>query len=325
MKSVVTGGAGFLGSHLATKLVSLKHKVVVIDNFCVGRIDNLKKIKSKIKIIRCDISKKGKWSREIKNADYVFHLAALADIVPSIENPENYLNTNVNGTLNVLQSCNIKKLKKFIYSASSSCYGIPKNFPTSEKSKISTQYPYALSKWLGEEMIMHWSKVYNLKTISLRFFNLYGPKSRTSGTYGAMFGTFLAQKIAGLPYTIVGNGKQTRDFTYITDAVDALLKASRSKINGEIYNVGSGNSVSVNYIAKILKGEKIFIPKRPGEPDKTFADIKKIKKDLKWKPKININEGVKLLLKNIDDWKDAPIWTKEKIRVATKSWFKYLK
>ena len=245
--------------------------------------------------------------------------------MPSIENPKNYFSSNVNGTLNVLQYCDSKKLKKFIYAASSSCYGIPKKYPTKENAKINPQYPYALSKWMGEELVMHWSKIYKLKVISLRFFNLYGPRSRTSGTYGAMFGTFLAQKISGLPFTIVGNGNQKRDFTYVTDAVGAIVKASKSNINGEIFNVGSGNSISVNYIVKQLKGKKIFIPKRPGEPDKTFADIKKIKKYLKWTPKVNIDKGIKLLLKNINDWKDAPVWTKNKIHIATKSWFKYLK
>jgi UDP-glucose 4-epimerase len=325
MRSVITGGAGFLGCHLAEKLVALKHEVIVLDNFFVGRLSNLKNIKNKIKIIKCDISKKGSWGKYLKNSNYVFHLAALADIVPSIEKPENYLTTNVNGTLNVLQYCNAKKLKKFIYAASSSCYGIPKKYPTKENAIIKPQYPYALSKRMGEEMVLHWNKVYKLKALSLRFFNLYGPRSRTSGTYGAVFGTFLAQKISGLPYTIVGNGKQTRDFTYVSDAVAAIIKASKSNINGEIFNVGSGKTISINYIVKLLKGKKIFIPKRPGEPDKTFADIKKIKKYLKWTPKINIEKGIKLLLKNIDDWKNAPVWTKDKIHIATKSWFKYLK
>jgi len=325
MRSVITGGAGFLGCHLAEKLVSLKHEVIILDNFFVGRLDNLKSIKNKITIIKCDVSEKGSWGKYLKKADYVFHLAALADIVPSIEKPENYLKTNVNGTLNVLQYCNLKKLKKFVYAASSSCYGVPKNYPTKENTKIDPQYPYALSKRMGEEIVMHWSKVYKLKAISLRFFNLYGPRSRTTGTYGAMFGTFLAQKVSGKPFTIVGDGKQKRDFTYVTDAVAAIIKSSKSNITGEIFNVGSGKTISINYITEQLKGKKIFIPKRPGEPDKTFADIKKIKKYLKWKPKINIDEGIKLLLKNIDDWKDAPVWTKSKIHVATKSWFKYLK
>ena len=140
-----------------------------------------------------------------------------------------------------------------------------------------------------------------------------------------MFGTFLAQKISGLPFTIVGNGNQKRDFTYITDAVGAIVKASKSNINGEIFNVGSGNSISVNYIVKQLKGKKIFIPKRPGEPDRSLADISKIKTQLNWQPKVSIEDGINMLLKNINDWKNAPVWTPKSIKRATKVWFKLLK
>ena len=174
-------------------------------------------------------------------------------------------------------------------------------------------------------MVIHWSKVYKLKAISLRFFNLYGPRSRTSGTYGAMFGTFLAQKVSGQPFTIVGNGKQTRDFTYVTDAVAAIIKSSKSNINGEIFNVGSGKTISVNKIVSILGGKKVYIPKRPGEPDCTFADMKKIRKILKWKPKININQGIKKILSEIEYWKKAPVWTPKNISIETKDWFKYIK
>ena len=290
-----------------------------------GRKRNLDKIKHKVKFIKCDISKDNNLAKYFNKVDFIFHLAALADIVPSIENPKSYFSSNVDGTLNVLQACKKIKIKKFIYAASSSCYGIPKIYPTPEISKINPQYPYALTKWLGEELVMHWHKVYKLNTISLRFFNLYGTRSRTAGTYGAMFGTFLAQKLAGLPFTVVGNGNQKRDFTYISDAVDAIILAAKSNFSGEVFNVGSGKSVSVNRIIKLLGGKKIFIAKRPGEPNNTFADIKKIKKYLKWTPKVNIDKGIKLLLKNIDDWKDAPVWTKNKIHIATKSWFKYLK
>jgi len=325
MKSLITGGAGFIGCHLAENLVRLNHKVIILDNFRTGKKKNIKKIKHKIKIIKCDISKNGNWKKYFKDVDWVFHFAGLVDIVPSIENPKNYFNVNVNGTLNVLQACRKIKLKKFIYAASASCYGIPKKYPTPETSKINPQYPYALTKWLGEELVMHWHRVYKLKAISLRFFNLYGTRSRTTGTYGAMFGTFLAQKLAGLPFTVVGNGNQKRDFTYIGDAVEAIISAAKSDFSGEVFNVGSGKSVSVNRIIKLLDGEKIFISKRPGEPDNTFADIRKIKKYLNWLPKVNIEKGIEILKKNIDDWKDAPIWTKDNIRIATKMWFKYLK
>ena len=275
--------------------------------------------------MRADISKKGNWQNLLHNADYVFHLAALADIVPSIENPDKYYQANVTGTFNVIQSCmKNKKLKKIIYAASSSCYGIPKEYPTSEKANIDNQYPYALTKYLGEQLITNLCKTYNLPYASLRLFNVYGTRSRTSGTYGAVFGVFLAQKLANKAYTVVGNGKQTRDFTYVTDVVNAMIFAAHSDKENFIVNIGSGNTYSINYLVKLLGGKKTYIPKRPGEPNTTWADIKKAKKLLKWYPKINLKEGVDLLLKDIGYWKKAPVWNKTSIKKATKLWFKYL-
>ena len=261
-----------------------------------------------------------------KGADKVFHFAALADIVPSIQKPEEYFKSNVTSTLNVLEACKKYKIKKIIYSASSSCYGIAKQIPTNEEARINPQYPYALTKQLAESLILHWSKIYKINSTSLRLFNVYGPRSRTSGTYGAMFGIFLAQKIARKPFTVVGDGNQKRDFTYVSDIVEAFIKASNYSKSGEIFNVGSGKTVSVNYIVKLLNGKKIYIKKRPGEPDVTFADIRKIKKKLKWKPKISIENGIKIILdKYLDYWKEAPVWTVKKIHKATALWFKYLK
>ena len=325
MKVVVTGGAGFIGSNLVEFLLKKKWKVVVIDNLSTGNIDNIKNFKSKIKFIKSDISKIGRWSNSFRNVDIVFHLAALADIVPSIQKPTNYFKSNVTGTFNIVNVCKKYKVKKLLYSASSSCYGIPSKFPTNEKELINTQYPYALTKRLGEEIVLHWGKVYNLDVTSLRLFNVYGPKSRTSGTYGAVFGVFLAQKLNNKPYTVVGNGKQTRDFTYVSDVVNAFYMASKKNTNSKVFNVGSGKTISINKIVEILGGKKIYIPKRPGEPDCTFADIRLIKKELKWSPKINIETGIKLLINEINYWKKAPIWTKSKINKATKDWFKYLK
>ena len=279
MISLITGGAGFIGSHLAEKLVKLKHKVIIIDDFSIGRKKNLSSIRKKIKLINGTILNNKLLNKYFKNVDNVFHLAAKADIVPSIENPNLYFDVNVKGTLNVLNASIKNKVKRFIYIASSSSYGILKKYPTPESSNIDPQYPYALTKRLGEELILHYSKVYNLNSSSLRFFNVYGPRARTSGTYGAVFGVFLAQKIANKPFTVVGDGKQTRDFTYVSDAVDSIIKVSNKKnISGEVFNVGSGKTISVNKIVDLLGGKKIFIPKRPGEPDKTFADIRKIRK-----------------------------------------------
>ena len=325
MKSIVTGGAGFIGSHLVDKLLSLNHKVTVLDNFNTGRLSNLSHIAKKdIKIIKIDISENKKLERYFKGVDYVFHLAGLADIVPSIENPNKYFKSNVVGTFNVVQAAKKAGVKKFIYAASASCYGIPDRFPTNEEAEIRPMYPYAFTKWQAEELIMHWAKIYNFPAISLRFFNCYGPRSRTSGVYGAVFGVFLAQRLAKKPLTIVGNGKQTRDFVYVKDLVRAIIKAASSNKIGKIYNVAGGKEITINKIAKLIGGRKFCIPKRPGEPDRSLADITKIKRDLNWWPKIKIEEGVKDLLNNINYWKDAPIWTPKSIKKATKSWFNSL-
>ena len=216
------------------------------------------------------------------------------------------------------------KVKKMIYSASSSCYGIPDECPTNETAEIRPQYPYALTKYLGEQLVMHWCQVYNLPAVSLRFFNVYGPRSRTSGTYGAVFGVFLAQKLACKPFTVVGDGTQTRDFTFVSDVVNAIRIAAESDISGEIINIGSDNTYSVNRLVELLDGDIVHIPKRPGEPDCTWADISKAKKLLNWQPQVRLEEGVHILLQNIDYWREAPVWDKQSIAKATEKWFEYL-
>ena len=324
MKIIVTGGAGFIGSHLVDRLVEFKHKVTVLDNLSTGRLKNLNKSKNKIKFHKVDLAKKNKWQDLFKNVDCVFHLAGLADIVPSIEKPIDYYASNVTGTLNVIEAAKIHKVKKVIYSASSSCYGIPKKYPTKEESDISPEYPYALTKYLGEQIIMHWGKLYKINTISLRLFNVYGLRSRTTGTYGAVIGVFLAQKLSNKPLTIVGDGNQTRDFTFVSDVVDAFIKTLSVKNKSLILNIGSNNTYKINYLVKLINHKFVYIPKRPGEPDKTWADIRKAKKYLKWQPKIRLDQGIKIILQNINLWKDAPIWTTTKIKNSTKNWFKYL-
>jgi UDP-glucose 4-epimerase len=324
MKAMVTGGAGFIGSHLCDRLVSEGHEVTVIDNCSTGRFENIQHLKDKIKFIQVDISSPGTWQEEFTGKDWVFHIAALADIVPSIQHPKQYFEANVQGTFHVLSAAEKAGIKRLVYSASSSCYGIPDLYPTPETTEIKPQYPYALTKRMGEELVLHWGLIYKLPVISLRFFNVYGPRSRTSGTYGAVLGVFLAQKLAGKPFTIVGDGTQTRDFTFVTDIADAIVTAAKSDKSLEVYNVGSGKTVSVNRLVELLEGEKVFIPKRPGEPDVTFADISKIQKELSWQPKVSIEDGVKEILKNIEYWRNAPVWTPDSINEATKDWFKFL-
>jgi UDP-glucose 4-epimerase len=325
MKAIVTGGAGFIGSHMVDLLVSQGYEVVVIDNLANGRVSNIAHHKN-IEFLEQDISDYSfDFSPYFEDVDYVFHYAALADIVPSINDPMKYHKANVDGTINMLEAAKkSSKLKKFVYAASSSCYGIPKSYPTPETSELNPEYPYAHTKRIGEEYVIHWGKVYNLPVVSMRFFNVYGPRHRTSGTYGAVFGVFLAQLLNKQPLTIVGDGEQTRDFTFVTDVADACFTAATSDITNEIMNVGSDNTYSVNYLVELLGGEKTYIPKRPGEPDCTYADITKIKKLLGWKPKVSFEDGVQIMLDNIEMWREAPVWDKDKIAEATQDWFKYL-
>jgi UDP-glucose 4-epimerase len=325
-KALVTGGCGFIGSHLVELLLEKDFNVVVVDNLSTGRISNLEHIndKSRLTIRQGSIGDADLLNEVLFNCDYVFHLAALADIVPSIVNPKEYFEANVSGTISLLEAVKSLQIKKLVYAASSSCYGIPDSYPTREGADIRPQYPYAFTKWVGEQSALHWGKIYSIPTVSLRLFNVFGPRSRTSGTYGAVFGVFLAQKLANKPLTIVGDGSQERDFTFVSDVARAFLAAAESEVSNEVFNVGSNKTFSVNYLADLLGGRKVYIPKRPGEPDCTFAEIEKIKRVLNWKAEVSFEEGVKIMLDNIDYWRDAPIWEPESIDTATKEWFHLL-
>ncbi len=326
MKTLVTGGAGFIGSHLIDLLLQHGHEVVAIDNLHGGRLKNIAHLteNQKFTFHHCDIRNYSQLSLHVEHIDWVFHLAALADIIPSIEIPRDYFEVNVTGTCNVLECAREHQVKRFIYAASSSCYGIPDVYPTSETCPTSPQYPYALTKLLGEQLVLHWEQLYHLPAVSLRLFNVYGPRSRTSGMYGAVFGVFLTQKIHNQPFTVVGDGTQSRDFTYVTDIARAFLTAAESTVSGEIFNVGSANHYSINTLAEYLGGSVTYIPKRPGEPSCTFADVSKIHKSLGFKTSISFEMGIKALLNHIDDYKDAPLWNPDSIQETTKTWFHYL-
>jgi UDP-glucose 4-epimerase len=185
-------------------------------------------------------------------------------------------------------------------------------------------YPYALTKMVGEQYVMHWAQVYRMPCVSLRLFNVYGPRSRTSGTYGAVFGVFLAQKRAGKPFTVVGDGTQGRDFTFVSDVADAFVRAAASDVAGEIFNVGTGRPHTVNELVSLLGGPVVHVPRRPGEPDLTQADSGRIRARLGWEPRVSFEDGVRRMLACIDDWREAPVWEPSSIAEATRDWFRYL-
>jgi len=300
--------------------------VTVLDNLSTGSLRNLAHLASdpRLSVEEVDVCDASRIAPYFTDAEWVFHLAAIADVVPSIQRPLAYHRSNVDGTVAVLEAARHAGVKRFLYTASGSCYGIPDMFPTAEKAAIRPQYPYALTKYLGEECALHWAQVYKMPVVSLRLFNVYGPRSRTSGSYGAVFGVFLAQKLHDQPFTVIGDGTQTRDFTFVTDVADAFVTAARSEVSGEIFNVGSGSTYSVNRLVELLGGAVVHIPRRPGEPDCTSADIRKIASVLGWRPKVTFENGVRIMLENIDYWREAPLWNPATIADATKEWFHYL-
>jgi UDP-glucose 4-epimerase len=323
--SVVTGGAGFIGSHMVDLLLTHGHQVRVIDNLVGGREANLTHHNREPRLsVECkDIRSLRPDDPLFRNADYVFHFAGIGDIVPSIERPTDYMDVNVQGTVRVLECARTARVKKFVYAASSSCYGLA-DVPTREDHPIACEHPYALSKYEGELAAVHWRQVYKLPVNSIRIFNAYGPRVRTTGAYGAVFGVFFKQKLAGMPFTVIGDGTQRRDFLYVTDVAEAFLRAAETDQTGQIWNLGAGNPQSVNALVALIGGPVVYIPKRPGEPDCTWADITKIQRDLGWKPAVTFKDGVQRMMDKIELWSDAPLWDPQTIAQATKTWFEYL-
>lgn len=321
MRSLVTGCAGMIGSHLVERLLKEGHEVVGIDNLSVGRRNNIKDALRSVMFTfhRFDVC--NFLFERLGSFDYIFHLAGKADLIPSITDPMEYHRVNVEGTISMLQFARLYPPKKFIYAASSSCYGKPTHFPTHETAPCKPEHPYALTKYIGEQYVMHWAKVYKVPALSLRLFNVYGPRVRTAGGYGAVLGVFLAQLANDKPLTIIGDGTQLRDFTHVRDVCDAFLRAAQDGQPGDIMNVGSGSPRSINSLAQLISPFNYeHIPERPGEPEVTHADNTRISNFLKWKPTVDFKEGVREMVSLKEEWRTAPIWDKASIARATQEW-----
>lgn len=291
MKLLVTGGAGFIGSNLVDELVKQKHQVLVIDNLSTGKKEYLNR---KAKSFKKDITNYKSIAPLFKGIDCVFHLAALARIQPSIINLALSFDHNVRGTFNVLLASKESKVKRFVYSASSSAYGDQKTLPLKESMIPYPKNPYALFKYMGEEMCRLFYELYGLPTVCLRYFNVYGERQSTQGAYATVIGKFLKMKKDDVPLTIVGDGNQKRDFTHVKDVVRANILAMRSKkAIGHLINIGSGQSHTVNKIAKLIDHDFIYIPPRAGETRVTLANISDAKKLLGWQPEIKLENWLK--------------------------------
>jgi len=325
--AVVTGGAGFIGGHMVDLLAAEGFRVHVIDNLVGGRRENLAQHAGNPDVVldTRDIRTVPANDAVFAGAEYVFHFAGIGDIVPSIDRPVDYMSANVLGTVQALEGARHARVKKFVYAASSSCYGLAEELPTTENAPIRPEYPYALSKYQGEQAVLHWGALYRLPVNCIRIFNAYGTRSKTTGAYGAVFGVFLAQKLNHKPLTVVGDGTQRRDFVFVTDVARAFYLAATTDRVQQVYNLGAGRPQTVNRLVELLGGETVRLPKRPGEPDCTWADITKIQRDLGWRPLVTFEEGVRRMLDNIDYWRNAPVWDAASIAQATKNWFDFLK
>lgn len=323
--TLITGGAGFIGSHMVDVALDAGHIVRVVDNLSGGHERNLAHHSGNTDLAfeKLDIRQIEADHSIFSDVTHVIHFAGIGDIVPSIERPIDYMDVNVQGTVRVLEAARAAGVSKFVYAASSSCYGLA-DTPTSEDHPIAPQYPYALSKYQGEQVALHWHRVYNLPVNVIRIFNAYGTRVRTTGAYGAVFGVFFRQKLADRPFTVVGDGTQVRDFVYASDVAKAFLLAAQSDLSGQIWNLGANDPQSINRLVELIGGPVVYVPSRPGEPDATHANIELIRRDLGWAQSVPFEEGVKRMMAEIKLWKDAPLWTPDSIAEATTTWFKYM-
>lgn len=325
MKVLITGIAGGIGSQLARQCLENNFDVIGVDNLITGNLENIKDLIPKINIRTISIFK----MKELENQkiDYIFHLAGIADIVDSVSNPRDYFYNNVMGTVAVMEFARATGVKKVIYAASSSCYGMTEQFPTAEDTPINCEYPYAFSKWQGEEVIKHYSKVYKIPYVSLRLFNVYSPYAKPNNSYGAVFKVFLKQFIERKPFTIIGDGMQMRDFIHVKDVCRAFIKAAELDVQNEVINIGASNPCGIYHLSKMIAGEdypRQYLPWREGEPKVTYADIRKANRLLNWFPLIKIKDGVEEMLENLSNYADAPLWTEETILKKQTEWNKYL-
>jgi len=296
-KVLVTGGAGFIGSNLVNRLIDDGVEVIVIDDLSTGDKNNInpKSTFYEISLLNLDED-----SFKNQNIDVVFHLASLARVQPSIEDPITFNKVNVEGTLKLLFACHKAGVKRVIYSASSSCYGNATTFPTPETHSTNPLSPYGLQKYIGEQYCKMFSEVYGLDTASLRYFNVYGEGMNLHGAYKLVIPIFADQMLRGKSLTITNDGNQRRDFTYVQDVIDAnLLAATHTKnLNGESFNIGNGNNYSINEVADMLGGVKVYGEKRL-EPFETLSDSSKAKSILKWNPKGDLPTWIKQYKKDL--------------------------
>lgn len=334
MRVLVTGGAGFIGARLVEELLKTGDEVLVVDSFATSNRDRLAPVFAKYGPGSCDYvditdrERLEQWFVEnasSKALDCIYHLAARASIVPSVQNPRLYHNVNVTGTLNILEMVRRYSIPRFVYAASGSCYGLPAELPTTELCPVRPLYPYALTKWMGEQYALHFGELYGFSVVSLRLFNAFGPGMCLSGGYGGLFSIILPQKFNNRPVVTIGDGTQRRDFVEVSDVARAFALSGRlAHIRGQVFNIGRGESFSINEILHLLRinrADTRCLPERPGEPRETRADIQKAAQLLEWRPEVNFVDGLQGMIADQDYWQNARAWTYEESAEAQRGWY----
>ncbi len=315
MRAIVTGAAGFVGSHLVEHLIREGWEVIALDRQRTKNFGSLP-----LEYVLCDLEDPHSVGQLRLRADVVCHLAGYGEMLGALRDPAAYLQANVIGTAAALELARAAGARRFVYAASSSCYGARPPVPTAEDELIDTGHPYALSKYLGEQAVFHWARVYGLEVNSLRLFTAYGPRMRKSDALGPVLNIFLAQRAHGVPLTIVGDGTQGRDFVHARDVAAAFHLAATTPIHGQIWNVGSGETQTIDHIADLIGGPTVRIPERHGDPHTARADIRKIQRDLGWRPQVEFGVGLAELLADTAAWRDAPVWLPDVMVRETAQW-----
>jgi UDP-glucose 4-epimerase len=313
MKALVTGGAGFIGSHLVELLVGEGHQVIAIDDLSSGKVENLDEMLGRYGFLFrvVDMLDTDALDDSFAGIDWVFHLAGTPSGPDSDERPGPSLRAHVQTTLQLLEYSRRHAVKSFVYAASAASYGNAELTPTPEVARLAPRAPHALTKAMGEELVLGWASIHRLPASSLRLFNVYGPRAPLAPDAGSVIPVFLAQKANRKPLTLAGDGRQTRDFVHVHDVTRAFLATTGRMLAGEAINVGSGRQVPIRDVAKLIGGDTIAVPARPGEPRRRLADIDKARKLLDWSPQVPFENGIAALLANLEDWKEAPVWTAE--------------
>ncbi len=316
MRAIVTGAAGFVGSHLVEHLIQANWEVLALDRQFKYHFGTV----AAPQYLYCDLEDLASVGSLRLEADVVCHLAGYGEMLGALRDPAAYLQANVIGTAAALELARAAGAKRFVYAASSSCYGAHPPVPTAEDAPIDTGHPYALSKWMGEQAAMHWARVYGLEVNSLRLFTAYGPRMRKSDALGPVLNIFLAQKAHGVPLTVVGDGTQGRDFVHARDVASAFHLAATTSLHGRIWNVGSGETQTIDHIADLIGGPTVRIPERHGDPHTARANIGRIFLDLGWHPRVPFAHGLAELLADTAAWRDAPVWLPDVMQRETAQW-----